>query len=170
MYRIALYTPAFIGLLNSYTSLIIFLIVYALVIDFYWSDQSAYRLLKNDHHLFSTKFLKVMASQPKQRKIDNFFAADTSKSRPTASLVINDVDLPSVAKPPKAHVTVNESTLTVWKKSFPWLTVIENETELSDGSSLNEVCLKCSLCIKYGQGNVWAKEGALNIQKSALDR
>ncbi|XP_053392615.1 zinc finger protein 862-like [Mercenaria mercenaria] len=102
-----------------------------------------------------------MASEAKQRKIDNFFVVKTPV--PTKSLVqpiIEDI-ISAVLKNKKSHVAVTESTIESWKKSYPWIKLTEKD---------NDVRLKCCICEKFSAGNVWANDGGVNIQKSAIDR
>ena len=96
----------------------------------------------------------------KQSSIDRFFNLKTVSSKSVVAPIIEEV-IDAVLKGKRAHVKVNKSTVQSWKKSFPWLVVIERN---------NEVRLKCALCEKYHADNIWATEGASNIQKSAIDR
>lgn len=103
----------------------------------------------------------MAASKPKQRKIDNFFNATELPAKTIVKPIVEDI-LDSVIKTKRAHISVNRNTtLDNWQKSYPWLQISETGTEIR---------MKCLTCRKFKAGNVWANEGAINIQKSAIDR
>ena len=102
----------------------------------------------------------MASSKQKQIKIGCFYAPKTVSSKSIVVPIIDDI-VTCVFQKKKVHSNVNQSTIQTWKKSFPRLNVIESDNDV--------VRLKCLTCTKYKADNIWATDGASNIQKTAID-
>ena len=108
------------------------------------------------------KIKTKMSKQPKQTKLESFFtlADNNSEIHPISIVkpIIDDI-ISTVIKTKRVHTSCSKEKAKEWCASYPWLDILFED---------EETVFKYNVCKKPNGTNVWANDGAKNIQKSAL--